>query len=144
MKTYFPKKKSHKPKYFILDAKNKLLGRVATEASLLLRGKYTSLYTPSTDQGNFVLIINAEQVLVSGKKESQKLYFRNSQRPGSLKKESLSSLRARLPVRILEKSIYRMLPKGVLGKTYFRRLFIYSGHKDKGSVLMNMFQHNSY
>ena len=88
MKTIFPKKECHIPKWFIIDATNKTLGRLATEASKLLRGKEISYFTPGIDQGNFVVILNADKVIVTGSKRWQKLYYRNSQRPGSLKIET--------------------------------------------------------
>ena len=129
MKTIFPKKECHVPKWFVIDAKGKTLGRLSTEASKLLRGKETSLFTPGVDQGNYVVILNANQIEISGKKEDQKLYYRNSQRPGSLKIETFKQLKARIPSRILEKSIWGMLPKGVLGRNYYRRLYVYSDNK---------------
>jgi len=131
MKTLFPKKEYHVPKWFVIDATGKTLGRLATETSKLLRGKETSFFTPGVDQGNFVVILNAEKIEVSGKKEVQKLYYRNSQRPGSLKIENFKQLKNRIPSRILEKAIWGMLPKGVLGREYYRRLFIYSNNDIK-------------
>ncbi len=131
MKTIFPKKECHIPKWYVIDASGKTLGRLATEASKLLRGKETSMFTPGVDQGNFVVILNAEKIEVSGKKELQKLYYRNSQRPGSLKIENFKQLKNRIPSRILEKAIWGMLPKGVLGREYYRRLFIYSNNDIK-------------
>lgn len=125
-KTVFPKKESHVPKWFVIDATGKTLGRLATEASKLLRGKEISYFTPGVDQGNYVVILNADKIEVSGKKERQKLYYRNSQRPGGLKKESFRELKARIPHRILEQAIRGMLPKGILGRQYYRRLYIYS------------------
>ena len=129
MKTIFPKKECHIPKWFMIDAKGKTLGRLSTEASKLLRGKETSFFTPGVDQGNYVVILNANLIEISGKKEDQKLYYRNSQRPGSLKIETFKQLKARIPSRILEKSIWGMLPKGVLGRNYYRRLYVYSDNK---------------
>lgn len=131
MKTIFPKKEYHVPKWFVIDATGKTLGRLATEASKLLRGKETSLFTPGVDQGNFVVILNADKIEVSGKKASQKLYYRNSQRPGSLKSESFKQLKERIPTRILEKAVWGMLPKGVLGRDYYRRLYVYSNNEIK-------------
>ena len=129
MKTLFPKNESHIPKWFVIDAKDKTLGRLSTEASKLLRGKETSLFTPGVDQCNFVVILNADKIKVTGKKESQKLYYRNSQRPGGLKIETFTQLKNRIPTRILEEAIWGMLPKGVLGREYYRRLYIYSSDK---------------
>jgi len=126
MKTLFPKKEAHIPKWFVIDATNKTLGRLSTEASKLLRGKETSFFTPGVDQGNYVVILNAEKIEVTGKKESQKLYYRNSQRPGNLKIETFTQLKNRIPSRIVEQAIWGMLPKGVLGRQYFKRLYVYS------------------
>lgn len=128
-KTIFPKNECHVPKWFVIDAKNKTLGRLATEASKILRGKENTFFTPGVDQGNFVVILNASEIKVTGKKEDQKLYYRNSQRPGSLKIETFKQLKARIPQRIVEKAIWGMLPKGVLGRNYYRRCFVYSGDK---------------
>ena len=129
MKTIFPKKELHVPKWFILDATGKTLGRLSTEASKLLRGKENSHFTPGVDLGNFVVIINANKIVVSGNKETEKLYYRNSQTPGNLKIETFKDLKNRIPTRILERSIWGMLPKGVLGREYFRRLYVYSADK---------------
>ena len=129
MKTVFPKQECHIPKWFVVDATDKTLGRLATEVSKLLRGKEISYFTPGVDQGNCVVILNASKIKVTGKKEEQKLYYRNSQRPGSLKIETFKQVRDRVPTRILEKAIWGMLPKGVLGREYYRRLYIYCDNK---------------
>jgi large subunit ribosomal protein L13 len=129
MKTLFPKKEFHVPKWFLLDASGKTLGRLSTEVSKLLRGKETAFFTPGIDLGNFVIIINANKIKVTGKKEIQKLYYRNSQRPGNLKIETFKDLRNRIPTRILEKAIWGMLPKGVLGRTHYKRLYIYANNE---------------
>lgn len=129
MKTPLPKKELHIPKWYILDASGKTLGRLSTEVSKLLRGKEVSHYTPGIDLGNFVVIINASKIQVTGKKETQKLYYRTSQRPGNLKIETFKELKNRIPTRILERAIWGMLPKGVLGRQYYRRLYIYADDK---------------
>lgn len=129
MKTIFPKKECHVPKWYVVDAQGKTLGRLATEVSKLLRGKETSFYTPGVDQGNYVVILNANQIEVSGNKETDKLYYRHSQRPGSLKIETFKQLQNRIPSRILEKAVWGMLPKGKLGRTYYRRLHVYIDNK---------------
>lgn len=126
MKTPFPKKECHTPNYFLIDATGKTLGRLSTEVSKLLRGKEYSFFAPGVDQGNFVAIINAEKIKISGKKESQKLYYRPTQRPGNLKQENFQKLNSRIPSKILEQSIWGMLPKGKLGRQYYKRLFICS------------------
>ena len=140
MKTIFPKKECHIPKWYVVDAKGKTLGRLATEVSKLLRGKEISYYTPGVDQGNYVVILNANKIEVSGKKESEKLYYRHSQRPGSLKIETFKQVKERIPTRILEKAVWGMLPKGKLGRTYYRRLYIYCDDKinyAKGKEVMS-------
>jgi large subunit ribosomal protein L13 len=113
--------------WFLIDATNLTLGRLATKVSLLLCGKTNPSYTPGVDNGNYVIIINAEKIKVSGKKESQKLYYRHSGRPGGLKIESFSNLLERFPEKIIEKSIRGMLPKTSLGRQYFRRLKVLKG-----------------
>jgi large subunit ribosomal protein L13 len=138
MKTIFPKKEFHIPKWFIIDANGKTLGRLATEASKLLRGKEISYYTPGVDLGNYVIIINAQKIKVTGKKELQKLYYRTSQRPGNLKIENFKDLRNRIPTRILEKAIWGMLPKGVFGRQYYRRLYVYNDEQILYSKTQNI------
>jgi len=124
-KTIFPKKEYHIPKWFVIDAKGKTLGRLSTEASKLLRGKETTFFTPGIDQGNYVVILNADKIEVSGKKEDEKLYYRNSQRPGSLKIETFDQLQKRIPTRIIEEAIWGMLSKNHLGRQNYKRLYIY-------------------
>jgi len=126
-KTLFPKTECHIPKWFVIDANGKTLGKLATEASKLLRGKENTFFTPGVDQGNYVVILNADKITVTGNKEDQKLYYRNSQRPGSLKIETFKQLKARIPQRIIEKAVWGMLPKNVLGRNYYRRCFVYTG-----------------
>lgn len=136
LKTSFALKESYKPKYYILDAKNQTLGRICTLASKLLQGKENAFYTPGVDLGNFLVIVNADYIKISGKKKLQKLYYRHSQRPGSLKKQNFLTLQKRFSYRILEKAIWGMLPKGCLGRIYYRRLFIYSDE------FLNLRKHN--
>jgi large subunit ribosomal protein L13 len=126
-KTLFPKTECHIPKWFVIDANGKTLGKLSTEASKLLRGKENTFFTPGVDQGNYVIILNADKITVTGNKEDQKLYYRNSQRPGSLKIETFKQLKARIPQRIIEKAVWGMLPKNVLGRNYYRRCFVYAG-----------------
>lgn len=123
--TQFPLEEKYLPKYYILDASNQILGRFSTLASNLLRGKKEAFYTEGVDLGNFLIVINANKIIISGKKKIQKKYYRNSQRPGSLKQENFLQLKNRIPSRIIEKSIWGMLPKNILGRNFYRRLFIY-------------------
>nr|YP_009545407.1 ribosomal protein L13 [Mallomonas splendens]AYO28561.1 ribosomal protein L13 [Mallomonas splendens] len=126
MKTLFPKQEHHIPKWYVIDATSKTLGRLATEVSKLLRGKEKSYFTPGINQGNFVIILNAQKIQVSGKKRSDKFYYRNSTRPGGLKKETFDQLQKRIPSRIIEQAVWGCYQKGVLGRSYYRRLYIYS------------------
>nr|AYO28710.1 ribosomal protein L13 [Neotessella volvocina] len=134
MKTIFPKKECHVPKWFVIDATGKTLGRLVTEVSKILRGKDISFFTPGIDQGNFVVILNAEKIYITGKKENQKLYYRNSQRPGSLKVETFKQIKRRKPVHIIERAVWGMLPKNILGRQYYRRLYVYCSN-DKSSLI---------
>jgi large subunit ribosomal protein L13 len=126
-KTLYPDKKSISPQWYLIDAENLTLGRLATQASILLRGKNTALYTPGLDSGNFVIITNAEKVKITGKKELQKLYYRHSGRPGGMTIQTYSTVQQKFPERILEKAIKGMLPKNSLGRQYFRRLSVIKG-----------------
>jgi large subunit ribosomal protein L13 len=123
--TLFPKEKNHIPQWFIIDADGLTLGRLASKISLLLRGKINSFFTPGIDQGNFVIVINSSKIIYTNKKSNQKLYYRNSQRPGSLKKESLKDLINKNSAFILERAVWGMLPKGILGRIFYSRLYIY-------------------
>jgi large subunit ribosomal protein L13 len=125
MKTVFPKQEVHISKWFIVDAKEKTLGRLATQVSTLLNSKQYSYYTPGINQGNYVIVINSSHIKITGHKSTQKIYYKNSQRPGSLKKETYTFLKNRIPNRIIEKAVWGMLPKNVLGRNYFKKLYIY-------------------
>ena len=131
MITLFIKQTEHVPKWFIIDAANKILGRLATEISGILRGKILSYYTPGTDQGNYIIVINSSKIRVTGKKLNQKLYYSNSQRPGSLKIKDFKHLQETKPNRILEKAVWGMLPKTILNRQLFKRLYIYNSNKIK-------------
>lgn len=131
MITLFIKQTEHVPKWFIIDAANKILGRLATEISGILRGKTLSYYTPGTDQGNYIIVINSSQIRVTGKKLNQKLYYSNSQRPGSLKIKDFKTIQETKPNRILEKAVWGMLPKTILNRHLFKRLYIYNSNKIK-------------
>ena len=114
-------------KWFLLDASQVNLGRLATISSLLLRDKLSAYYTPSVNRGNFVIIINAEQTQVSGNKNKQKIYWKHSGRPGGMKKQFFNEMLDKYPEKIVEKAIKGMLPKNSLGRSYFRRLKVFRG-----------------
>ncbi len=113
--------------WFLIDASDKTLGRLATEVANLLQGKNKVNFYPSVDMGNYVIITNVKKIRVTGNKELQKLYYRHSGRPGGLKQETLQSLRNRIPQRIFEKAVKGMLPKGRLGRKMFTRLKVFEG-----------------
>jgi large subunit ribosomal protein L13 len=125
--TYIPSIASTKSKWYVIDANEKCLGRLATEVVKLLRGKNKTFYTPAQDIGDYIVIINAEKVLISGKKSTQKIYMRHSGRPGGKTLETFIELQSRLPERIIEKAVKGMLPKNRLGRQLFTKLKIYSG-----------------
>nr|YP_005090133.1 50S ribosomal protein L13 [Fucus vesiculosus]CAX12519.1 50S ribosomal protein L13 [Fucus vesiculosus] len=125
--TFIPSKCDLKKQWYIADAKDKCLGRLATEVSNLLRGKGKTIFTPAQDVGDYIIIINADKVFVSGKKRIQKMYFRHSGRPGGKKIENFESIQIRIPERILEKAIKGMLPKNRLGRQLFTNLKVYKG-----------------
>ncbi len=126
-KTPLPSVDSLDRQWFVVDAENQTLGRLASEVASVLRGKNKPCYTPHLDAGDFVIIINADKVRVSGNKASQKLYRRHSGRPGGMKTETFAHLQARLPERIVEKAIKGMLPHNALGRQLFRKLKVYKG-----------------
>jgi large subunit ribosomal protein L13 len=126
-KTYLPNQQEDNRTWYIVDASGKRLGRLATEIACVLRGKNKPDFTPSIDTGDFVVVINAEKIEVTGRKASQKLYRRHSGRPGGMKVESFEKLLARLPERIIEKAVKGMLPHTSLGRQQFTKLKVYAG-----------------
>ena len=126
-KTTVPSIDSLDRHWHLVDAENQTLGRLATEVASLLRGKNKPHYTPHLDTGDFVVVVNAEKIRVTGNKSQQKLYRRHSGRPGGMKVEKFHSLQERLPERIVEKAIKGMLPHNALGRQLFRKLKVYKG-----------------
>lgn len=129
-----------KRQWCVLDANKKCLGRLATEAALILQGKRKTFYNPSQDTGDYVIIINAKNIQVTGNKQNQKVYTRHSGRPGGKKIETFEQLQVRLPERIIEKAIKGMLPKNRLGRHLFTKLKVYSGpiHPHLAQTLQNI------
>ncbi|MEL7228012.1 MAG: 50S ribosomal protein L13, partial [Cyanobacteria bacterium J06576_12] len=113
--------------WYVVDAADQRLGRLATEIAQVLRGKKKANYTPNMDIGDFVVVVNAEKVVVTGRKSEQKLYRRHSGRPGGMKTETFNQLQARIPERIIEKAVKGMLPKNTLGRQLFTKLKVYAG-----------------
>ncbi len=113
--------------WFVVDAEGQRLGRLAVAIAMILRGKNKPIYTPHLDTGDFVIVINAEKVTVTGKKSVQKIYRRHSGRPGGMKEETFDKLIKRVPERIIEKAVKGMLPKNTLGRQLFTKLNVYAG-----------------
>ena len=126
-KTYQPPIDTLERQWYVVDAEGKRLGRLASEIALILRGKRKPTYTPHMDTGDFVIVVNAEKIQVTGKKRYQKLYRRHSGRPGGMKEETFDKLQKRIPERIIEKAVKGMLPKNSLGRHLFTKLKVYAG-----------------
>ncbi|MDY7015571.1 MAG: 50S ribosomal protein L13 [Cyanobacteriota bacterium] len=126
-KTPLPTTDTLERKWYLIDATDQRLGRLATEIATILRGKNKPTFTPHMDTGDFAIVINAEKVIVTGKKRSQKLYRRHSGRPGGMKMETFTQLQNRIPERIIEKAVKGMLPKNAMGRKLFTKLKVYAG-----------------
>ncbi|MFL0768895.1 MAG: 50S ribosomal protein L13 [Prochlorococcus sp.] len=126
-KTPVPSIDSIERQWYLVDAENQTLGRLATEVAAVLRGKNNPSFTPHLDTGDFVVVVNAEKIRVSGNKSHQKLYRRHSGRPGGMKVETFEALQDRIPERIVEKAIKGMLPHNALGRQMYRKLKVYRG-----------------
>lgn len=126
-KTYSAKAADVQRKWYVVDAEGKTLGRLATTVAATLRGKHKPMYTPHVDTGDFVVVINAEKIKVTGNKETQKFYYRHSNYPGGLKTTSLKDMRARFPDRIIESAVRGMLPTSNLGRQQLKKLKVYAG-----------------
>ncbi len=126
-KTPIPSQDSIERNWYVVDAADQRLGRLASEIAMILRGKNKPTFTPHLDTGDFVIVVNAEKIVVTGKKRTQKLYRRHSGRPGGMKTETFAKLQGRIPERIIEHAVRGMLPKSSLGKQLFTKLKVYPG-----------------
>ncbi len=126
-KTYTLKAADVDRHWFIVDAANIPLGRLSTQVARLLSGKHKPTFAPNLDNGDFVVVINAQQTVLTGRKELQKLYYRHSGQPGKLKEETAERLRARKPERMIELAVRGMLPKTKMGRQQLRKLKVYAG-----------------
>ncbi len=126
-KTYSPKSAEIDHRWYVVDAAGQTLGRFAAQVALRLRGKHKPTYTPHMDTGDFMIVVNAADVVLTGRKEDQKIYYRHSTRPGSLKEETARRLRQRRPEKLVENAVKGMLPKNRLGRQLFRKLKVYAG-----------------
>jgi large subunit ribosomal protein L13 len=127
MKTFSAKPHEVKRDWYIIDASDKVLGRLAVEIARRLRGKHKPEFTPHVDTGDYIVVINADKVRVTGRKAEQKLYYRHSQYAGGLKSTTFTKLQAKFPTRVIEKAVKGMLPKGPLGSAMYRKLKVYAG-----------------
>ena len=127
MQTYMAKPHEVQRDWVVIDAEGKTLGRLATEVANLIRGKYKPQFTPHVDTGDFVIVINAEKIELTGKKLQQKIYYHHSRYPGGLKEKVAGELRENNPEKMIEFAVRGMLPKNRLGKRLFTKLFVYRG-----------------
>lgn len=134
MKTYTATPSTIKRDWFVIDANDKVLGRLATTVADRLRGKHKPEYTPNLDTGDYIVIINAEKVRVTGRKFTDKKYYRHSGYPGGLKETTFDKLQEKAPEEIIKKAVKGMLPKGPLGREMFRKLKIYAGPEHQHSA----------
>ena len=129
MKTFSAKTHEVKRDWYVVDASDKVLGRLATEIARRLRGKHKAEYTPHVDTGDYIVVINAEKVAVTGRKFKDKMYYNHSGFPGGIKSISFEKLQAKNPARIIERAVKGMLPKNPLGRDMYRKLKIYVGNE---------------
>jgi len=127
MKTFSAKPETVKRDWFVIDAEDKVLGRLATEIARRLRGKHKAEYTPHVDTGDYIVVVNAEKVVVTGNKFENKIYHHHTGYPGGLKSVTFEKLQATKPEMIIEKAVKGMLPKNPLGRDMFRKLKVYAG-----------------
>lgn len=116
-------------KWYLVDAEGKTLGRLATEVASVLRGKKNPFYTPHVDCGDYVVVINAEKIVLTGKKWDDKKYYRHSDYPGSLKVRNAKEVMEKFPTRMVEQAVKGMLPHNALGRQMYRKLFVYAGEE---------------
>lgn len=126
-KTYSPKASEIQREWFIVDAEGQTLGRMATQIATILRGKHKPTFTPHMDMGDYVIVVNAEKIRVTGNKEEKKFYYHHSQYPGGMKTTSLRDVMAKHPTRPVERAVRKMLPKNTLGEATYRKLKVYAG-----------------
>ncbi len=131
MKSYMQKKETVERKWYVIDAEGKSLGRVASKAAHILRGKHKATYTPHIDCGDYVIIVNASKVLLTGNKLEDKKYYSHSQYPGGLRTRTAKEMIEKYPEEMVEKAVKGMLPKNRLGRAMYKKLFVYAGSDHK-------------
>ncbi|CDE08448.1 50S ribosomal protein L13 [Bacillus sp. CAG:988] len=131
MKSYMQKKETVERKWYVIDAEGKPLGRVASKAAHMLRGKHKPTFTPHIDCGDYIIIVNAEKVLLTGNKLNDKKYYNHSMYAGGLRERTAKEMIERYPEEMIERAVKGMLPKGRLGRQMYRKLFVYAGPEHK-------------
>ncbi len=127
MKTISAKSNEVLREWYLVDATDKVLGRLASQIAIRLRGKHKPIYTPHVDTGDYIVVINAEKIVLTGNKENAKVYHRHSGRPGGLKTVGVADMREKHPTRIIETAVRGMMPKGPLGRAMMSKLKVYAG-----------------
>lgn len=131
MKTFMASPAAIERKWYVVDATDKTLGRLASEIASVLRGKNKPIFTPHIDTGDYVIVVNAEKVKVTGKKLLQKVYYNHSDYVGGMKETTLKEMMAKKPEKVVELAVKGMLPKGPLGREMYTKLFVYAGPEHK-------------
>lgn len=131
MKTFMANPATIERKWYVVDAAGLTLGRLASEIAKVLRGKNKPVFTPHADTGDYVVVVNAEKIKVTGKKLDQKIYYHHSDYVGGMKETTLKEMLASKPERVLEFAVKGMLPKGPLGRQMYKKLFVYAGSEHK-------------
>ena len=134
MKTFVAKPETVKRDWYVVDAEGKTLGRLATEIARRLRGKHKPEYTPHVDTGDYIVVVNAEKVAVTGNKAQGKMYYSHTGFPGGIKSISFEKLIAKKPEMVIQKAVKGMLPRGPLGRAMFRKLKVYAGAEHNHNV----------
>ena len=127
MNSYMANPDKIERKWYVVDAEGQTLGRLASEVAKVLRGKNKPVFTPHVDTGDYVIIVNADKIKVTGKKMEQKIYYNHSEYVGGMKETTLKEMMAKKPERVLELAVKDMLPKGPLGRTMIKKLHVYAG-----------------
>ena len=127
MKSFMQKKETVERKWYVIDAEGKSLGRVAAKAAHVLHGKHKATFTPHIDCGDYIIIINAEKVNLTGNKLENKMYYNHSMYPGGLRERSAKVMREKYPVEMVERAVKGMLPHNRLGRQMYKKLFVYAG-----------------
>ena len=127
MKSYMASPATIERKWYVVDATDKTLGRLSSQIASVLRGKNKPTYTPSMDTGDYVIVINADKIKVTGKKMDQKIYYRHSDYVGGMKEATLKEMMAKKPEDVIKLAVKGMLPKGPLGRAMMKKLFVYAG-----------------